>query len=206
MLESAAKPIFSSGASEPPAMTTSASPLWIMRRPSRKQMTLEAQAATWVMTGPVKPYSMESWQAAMEPDRAGMAKGLTKRAPLVLMVSCPSMTCSMPPPEVFTATATRSRCSGLQSDGVEARVRHGFLGGGHAEVDEAAHPPRHLGVHGDRGVEALDLGGDAHVEVRGIEVGDGSAAAHAGHGIGPERGVVVADGCDGAQAGHDGAT
>ena len=51
-------------------------------------MTLEAQAATWVMTGPVRPYSIDSRQAAIEPDRAGMAKGLTKRAPRVLMVSC----------------------------------------------------------------------------------------------------------------------
>ena len=89
--------------------------------------------------------------------------------------------------------------------GVEARIRHGLLGGGHGEVDEAAHPSRHLRVHRDRGVEALDLGSDAHVEVRGIEVRDGPTPAHAGHGVGPERGVVVADGCDRAQAGHDGA-
>ena len=27
-----------------------------------------AHAATWVITGPVSPYSMESWQAAMDPD------------------------------------------------------------------------------------------------------------------------------------------
>ena len=78
-------------------------------------MTLEAQAATCVMTGPVRPYSMDTRQAAMEPDSAGMAKGLTKRAPLVLMVSWPSMTCSMPPPEVLMATAARSRCSGLHA-------------------------------------------------------------------------------------------
>jgi len=29
--------------------------------------TLLAQAATWVMTGPVMPYFMEIWQAAIDP-------------------------------------------------------------------------------------------------------------------------------------------
>ena len=47
MLERAAKPIFSSGASVPPPMTTSTSPRSIMRSASRKVMTLLAQAATW---------------------------------------------------------------------------------------------------------------------------------------------------------------
>ena len=49
-------------------------------------MTQLAQAATWVMTGPVRPYSIESWQAAIEPDRAGMANGLTKPGPLACSV------------------------------------------------------------------------------------------------------------------------
>ena len=34
-----------------------------------------AHAATWVITGPVRPYSIESWQAAIEPDSAGIANG-----------------------------------------------------------------------------------------------------------------------------------
>ena len=74
-------------------------------------MTELAHAATWVMTGPVRPYSMDSRQAAMEPDRAGMANGLTWPGPLALRVAVPSMTCSCPPPLVLTATATRSRWS-----------------------------------------------------------------------------------------------
>ena len=44
-------------------------------------MTELAQAATWVMTGPVRPYSMDSWQAAIEPESAGMANGLTCPGP-----------------------------------------------------------------------------------------------------------------------------
>jgi hypothetical protein len=48
-----------------------------MRRPSMKAMTLLAQAATWVMTGPVMPYLIETWQAAIEPESAGIANGET---------------------------------------------------------------------------------------------------------------------------------
>ena len=65
MLDSAANATGSSGASEPPASTTSTSPRWIIRRPSWNAMTELAQAATWVMTGPVRPYSIDSRQAAM---------------------------------------------------------------------------------------------------------------------------------------------
>ncbi len=72
-----------------------------------------AQAATWVMTGPVRWYSIESMQAPIEPDRAGTANGLTKRGPLVSWMWVPSMICSMPPPPVLTTTPTRSRCSGV---------------------------------------------------------------------------------------------
>ena len=75
-------------------------------------MTELAQAATWVITGPVSPYSMESWQAAIEPERAGMAKGLTNCGPRCSTVCVPSTICSSPPPPVLKATAARSRCSG----------------------------------------------------------------------------------------------
>ena len=49
--------------------------VWISRRASWKAITPEAQAATWVMTGPVRPYFIETWAAPMEPDTAGMANG-----------------------------------------------------------------------------------------------------------------------------------
>ena len=77
-------------------------------------MTPDAHAATWVITGPVSPNFMDTWAAAMEPDSAGIANGLTCPGPLSRIVSAPSMTCSIPPPPVLMTTATRSRCSGLQ--------------------------------------------------------------------------------------------
>ena len=80
MLASAATPIGQIGASEPPARTTSHSPVRISRSASWKAMTDVAQAATWVMTGPVRPYSIDSMQAPIEPDRAGTANGLTRTA------------------------------------------------------------------------------------------------------------------------------
>jgi hypothetical protein len=76
-------------------------------------MTPDAQAATWVMTGPVSPYFIDTWAAAIDPESAGMAKGLTWPGPLSRIMSAPSMTISIPPPPVFTMTATRSRCSSV---------------------------------------------------------------------------------------------
>jgi hypothetical protein len=89
---------------------------------------------------------------------------------------------------------------------VEPGIGHGLLARSHGEVDEAAHASRHLAVHARGRIEVLDLGGDAHVEVGGVEGGDGPTAAHARLGVGPERGMVVADGRDRAEAGDDGAT
>ena len=64
MLARAATPIGQSGASEPPARTTSHSPRWMSRSASWNAMTDVAQAATWVMTGPVRPYSIDSMRRA----------------------------------------------------------------------------------------------------------------------------------------------
>ena len=102
------------------------------------------------------------------------------------------------------ATAARSRCSGDQSVKSRPESVDRFLGRGHREVDEAAHAPRHLAVHGERRVEVLDLGGDAHVEAGRVEVRDRPGAADAGDEVAPERGVVVADRGDRAEAGDDG--
>ena len=74
-------------------------------------MTDVAQAATWVMTGPVRPYSIDSRAAPIEPDRAGMANGDTNRGPFWSWTCVPSMICSIPPPPVLTTTPTRSRWS-----------------------------------------------------------------------------------------------
>ncbi len=51
-------------------------------------------------------------QPAIDPDRAGMANGDTKRGPFWSWTWVPSMISSIPPPPVFTTTPTRSRCSG----------------------------------------------------------------------------------------------
>jgi hypothetical protein len=111
MLPSAAMPIGTTGASDPPARTTSHSPLRIRRSASWNAITEVAQAATWVITGPVRPYSIESMQAPIEPLRAGIANADTNRGPFVSWTWVPSMISSMPPPPVLTTTPTRSRWS-----------------------------------------------------------------------------------------------
>jgi hypothetical protein len=157
-----------------------------MRSASWKQMIDVAQAADWVITGPVRPYSIDSMHAPIEHDRAGKANGLTWPGPFVASTSAPMITCSMPPPPVLTATATRSRCSATSPIGeVEAGVGDGLLAGGHREVDEAAHPAGHLAVHRDGRVEVLDLGRDAHVEAAGVEGRDRAAARLAGDEVAP---------------------
>ena len=115
MLPSAANAIGRRAASDPPAMTTSHSPDRMSRSASWNAMTLLAHAATWVMTGPVSPYFMLTSAAAIEPDRAGIANGLTWPGPFAASVAVPSMTCSIPPPPVLMTTAVRSRRSTDQS-------------------------------------------------------------------------------------------
>src|SRR6266550_5826282 len=113
MLPSAATPIGTIGASEPPVITTSHSPVRMSRRASWNAITDVAHAATWVITGPVSPYSIDSRAAPIEPDRAGTANGLTKRGPFESWTWVPSMIASIPPPPVLTTTPTRSRSSSV---------------------------------------------------------------------------------------------
>jgi hypothetical protein len=77
MLPRAAKAIGSSGASDPPASTTSHSPERMSRSASWNAMIPDAHAATCVITGPVRRYRIDTCAAAIEPDRAGIANGLT---------------------------------------------------------------------------------------------------------------------------------
>ena len=104
-------PTSRTGASEPPVRTTSHSPVAIRRSASWKAITEVAQAATWVMTGPVRPYSIDSMQAAIEPESAGIANGETNRGPRSRRTCVPSMICSIPPPPVLTTTPNRSLAS-----------------------------------------------------------------------------------------------
>ena len=95
-------------------------------------MTELAQAATWVMTGPVRPYSMDSRQAAMEPDSAGIANGLTWPGPLAWSVAVPSMTCSWPPPTGVDGHRDPVALLGIERREVQPGVRHRLLAGRHA--------------------------------------------------------------------------
>ena len=167
-------------------------------------MTDVAQAATWVMTGPVRWYSIDSMQAAIEPDRAGTANGLTKRGPFWSWTCVPSMICSIPPPPVLTTTPTRSSWSWSIAAKSIPESRTASLAGAHRELDEAAHPAGHLGVHHGRRVEVEDLGRDPDLERRRVEAPDLAGPGHAGDQVRPVRREVVADRHDGAEPGHDG--
>ena len=135
-----------------------------------------AQAATWVMTGPVSPYSIDSMQAPIEPDRAGMANGRDEARPLrVVDVGAVD--------DLLDAAAAGvdddRRPGRAASWAIAAKsmpgVGDGLLAGGHREVDEPAHPTGHLGVHVGRRVEVQDLGRDPDLVVRRVEA-SGSAA------------------------------
>ena len=168
-------------------MTTSHSPVAIRRSASWKAMTPDAQAATWVMTGPVRPYFIETWAAAMLPETAGMANGLTWPGPFSQSVLAPSMTCSMPPPPVLMTTADPVPLLGRPGGEVEPRALDGLGRGGHPEVDEPAHPADHLAVHRERRVEVLDLGRDLHVVAGRVEGRDRPGPGDAGEEVRPER-------------------
>ena len=72
------------------------------------------------MTGPVRPYSIESMQAPIEPDRAGTANGDTNRGPFVVVDVGPVDDLLDPaaagvhddadPVALLLATSPRSRC------------------------------------------------------------------------------------------------
>ena len=111
MFDSAATPMGTIADSEPPARTTSHSPVAIRRSASWNAITDVAHAATWVMTGPVRWYSIDSMQPAIDADSAGTANADTNRGPLVSWTWVPSMIDSTPPPPVLMTTPTRSRSS-----------------------------------------------------------------------------------------------
>ena len=144
-------------------------------------------------------------QAAIEPDSAGMANGLTWPGPLSRIVSAPSMTCSIPPPLVLTATATRSRCSGLI-----ARSRCPSR----STASVPAAMPRWMNRLIRRAIlrSIVDVGSKplTSAAIRtskpvGSKVVIGPPP-DAGKEVAPERLGVVADRRDGAQAGDDGAS
>ncbi len=86
---------------------------------------------------------------------------------------------------------------------VDAGVCDRLLAGAHRQVDEAAHPTGHLGVHDAGRIEVEDLGRDADLVVRRVEAPDRPRPSHAGLEVRPVRREVVADRHDGAKSGHD---
>ena len=110
-------------------------------------MTDVAQAATWVMTGPVRPYSIESMQAPIEPDSAGTANG-RHEARALLVVDVGAVDDLLDPAAAGVDDHADAVALVLvHRREVDPGVGDGLLAGGHREVDEAAHPAGHLGVH-----------------------------------------------------------
>src|SRR5205085_5929458 len=73
-------------------------------------------------------------------------------------------------------------------------VVDGLVGGGDGVVDEGTHLARLLLLDELQGVEALDLGGDLHGELRGVELLYVADAATARHQRGPSVRARVAAG------------
>ena len=204
MFESAATPIGTIGASEPPVRTTSASPVAISRSASWNAMTDVAHAATWVITGPVSLYSIDSMQAAIEPDSAGTANADTNRGPFVSWTWVPSMIASIPPPPVLTTTPTRSRSSSViaaksMPDAVTASLPAAVARWMNRLMRRAIFASMNFGR-----VEVEDLRGDLDLERGRVEGPDPAGAGHAVAQVRPVGLEVVADRHDRAEAGDHG--
>ena len=89
---------------------------------------------------------------------------------------------------------------------VDTGVHDGFGGRSDGEVDEAAHPPRHLAIHGHGGVEATDFGIDLDVQPRGIELRYRANSRDAQKEVVPVGLGGIADRGDGPEASYDCAT
>ena len=166
MFASAATPIGTTGASEPPARTTSHSPVRIRRSASWKAMTDVAHAATWVITGPVSPYSIDSSAAA---HRARQRRDRERRhEPRALRVVDVGPVDDLLDPAAAGVDDDADPVALLLAHRreVDPAVGDRLLAGGHREVDEAGHPAGHLRVHGHRRVEVEDLGRDLDLEAR----------------------------------------
>ena len=87
--------------------------------------------------------------------------------------------------------------------GVEVRVGGRVLGRRDRVAAEEVEPAHLALVDVVLGVEVLDLGGDVHLVVRGVEAGDLADARLAGHEATPEGVHVVAERRDDAETGDD---
>src|SRR5208282_977820 len=100
-------------ASEPPAIITSASWCWMMRKESPMEWALVVQAVAVASFGPLAPNLMETCPAARLTMAAGMKKGEILRGPPSRSAVCSrSMTSNPPMPEPI-CTPTLSAFSGV---------------------------------------------------------------------------------------------
>ncbi|CAB5624521.1 Uncharacterised protein [Pseudomonas aeruginosa] len=100
-------------ASAPPQSATSTSPARIIRAASPMACTPAAQAVTGAPSGPLKPWRIDTWAAAMLQRKDGMVKGDRRRGPLPSVVRTASAMAWKPPtPEAMTV-AVRSCASAL---------------------------------------------------------------------------------------------
>ena len=206
MFASAATPIGTTGASEPPASTTSHSPAAISRRASWNAITDVAHAATWVITGPGQAVLHRQQAARHRPrQRRDRERGHEARALLVVDVGAVDDLLDPAAARVHDDADPVALLLGHRRE-VDARRLDGLLARAHREVDEPAHAAGHLGVHHGRRVVVEHLGGDLHLEPGRVERLDPAGAGHRVAQVRPVGLEVVADRHHGAEAGHDGAT
>src|ERR1039458_2533715 len=84
-------------ASEPPAIITSASPCWMMRKESPMEWALVVQAVAVASLGPLAPKRMETCPAARLTMAAGMKNGEILRGPPSRSAVCSRSITSNPP-------------------------------------------------------------------------------------------------------------
>src|SRR6266853_2070924 len=100
-------------ASEPPAIITSASWCWMMRKESPMEWALVVQAVAVASFGPLAPNLMETWPAARFTMAAGMKKGEILRGPPSISAVCSRSITSNPPMPEPMCTPTFSAFSGV---------------------------------------------------------------------------------------------
>ena len=187
-------------ASAPPAIMTSASPCWMMRKESPMEWALVVQAVAVASFGPLAPTRMETCPAARLTMEAGMKNGrdlaraaFEERGVLAL-------------DHVESADAGADVDAdhlGVFGRDLQLRHFHRFVGGGDGEVNEAAHLLYFFFLDEVERVEVANLGGNLAGKGGGVEGGDAADAAFAGEQRLPYRFGSLAHGADQADAGDD---
>ena len=161
----------------PPRQTTSDSPVTISRGASLDTITDITQAAASVVAGPVRWSPSTACGRPSSPTAPGPRTRTRTRALGVVDVGALD--------DRLDATAAGVHNNphavallGRHRREVDPAVGHRLLAGAHGEVDEAAHPARHLGLHHRGRVEVEHLGRDAHLELAGVERPDEPRARH----------------------------